>query len=63
MQRSVLGDVPNGVVGADAELADGVVVVEETVRVERDQVVENVQIVDDADHVAFLRETERERLR
>ena len=60
VQRSVLGNLPDGRVGADAQLADGVVVVEETVGVERHQVMENVQIVHHADHVAFLRGRERE---
>ncbi len=54
MQRRVLADVPHVIVRADAQLANRIVVVEELVGVERYQIVEDVQVVDDSDEVPFL---------
>lgn len=54
MQRRVLADIPHVIVRADAQLANGIVVVEELVGVERYQIVEDVQVVDDSDEVPFL---------
>ena len=55
MEGSVFADVPHVVVCADSQLANRVVVIEELIRVQRDEVVKNVQVVDDADQVPFLR--------
>ena len=54
MQRRVLADIPHVIVRADAQLANGIVVVEELVGVERYQIVEDIQVVDDSDEVPFL---------
>lgn len=54
MKGSVFADVPYVVVCADSQLANRVVVIEELIRVQRNEVVKNVQVVDDADQVPFL---------
>ena len=55
MEGSVFADVPHVVVCADSQLANRVVVIEKLIRVQRNEVVKNVQVVDNADQVPFLR--------